>query len=274
MQPTDIRWGGGLPEYLLAKSIKAVASHDLQLVFDDWLRTLKPSTPVRYANALKAFFKWAQRKGYVADSPMEGVDLPKVRALPRNFQPRTVSQILEIADKVGGLYGDTIAILALSGMRWGEARAMHVGDVIIDGMNSCFHVVHSQVEGRSEKLPKSGKARYVPIDPHILERVERLLVGKSPEDYMLSRDGTSQLWRSRFCQTVRWKELFPDMSIHDLRHTAAVNWLRVGIPVNNVQAWLGHSDLKMTSQYTAFLGMDIDGSAYARLWQSMPTSEK
>lgn len=151
---------------------------------------------------------------------------------------------------------------------------MRVVDVMLDGPAPRFHFCRSQVEGNSEKLPKSGKGRYAPIDPHSLDRVRRLVAGKKPMDYLLSHDGKAQIWRGRFCQSVRWAELFPDMTIHDLRHTAAINWLRAGVPVNTVQAWLGHADIKMTTRYTSYLGMDIDQTAYDRLRQAdQPKSE-
>lgn len=257
---------GKLPDRLMNRSVKAITAAELQRLFDDWNTTLKTASVRRYGNSFKALFSWALRKGYIVSNPMEAVEIPKTHDIPRDFHPRSVSEILAIADTVGGVYGDTIAVLALSGMRWGEGRAMRVCDVHVDGMNSRFHVVRSQVEGKNEKPPKSWKARYVPIDPRLLDRVQELIEGKKPGDYLLSADGKTQLWRSRFCQSVKWKVIFPDMTIHDLRHTAAVNWLKAGIPVNSVQAWLGHADLKMTTRYTSFLGMDVDQFAYKKLW--------
>ncbi|KFI45909.1 integrase family protein [Bifidobacterium bohemicum DSM 22767] len=31
------------------------------------------------------------------------------------------------------------------------------------------------------------------------------------------------------------------------RHIPAINWLKAGVPVNSAWAWLGHADLKMTT---------------------------
>jgi len=69
----------------------------------------------------------------------------------------------------------------------------------------------------------------------------------------------------RFVRATNSAETAEGRSIHDLRHSAAVNWLRRGVPAHTVRAWLGHSDLEMTTRYTSFLGMDIDQAAFAKL---------
>lgn len=42
------------------------------------------------------------------------------------------------------------------------------------------------------------------------------------------------------------------------------SWQR-GVPVNTVQAWLGHADLETTAIYTTYLGMGIDLGAYEKM---------
>ncbi|MDR2896067.1 MAG: tyrosine-type recombinase/integrase, partial [Propionibacteriaceae bacterium] len=53
---------------------------------------------------------------------------------------------------------------------------------------------------------------------------------------------------------------------HDLRHGAAVRWLRAGIDIKTVQAWLGHASAAMTlDRYAHYIGQDADDAAIARL---------
>jgi len=89
--------------------------------------------------------------------------------------------------------------------------------------------------------------------------------GRDKDAYLLSHDGEAQLWRSPFVRATRWGELAGGRSIHDLRHSAAVNWLKRGVLAHTVQAWLGHSNLEMTTRYTSYLGMDLDQAAFNRL---------
>lgn len=256
---------GMLPDKLTAKPIRSVTTADLQQQFNTWIAARKPATVTRYADCIKAFFRWSVARGFVAKNPMDRVDIPKHHNEPRPLRPLNETEILAAAEQVGGLYGDTIAILGFSGMRWGEARALRVGDVLFDDRFPRFHVIRSQPEGSSEKLPKSWRGRMVPINPQIEARVKALMGGKDQDSYLLSTDGQAQLWRSPFVRATHWGELAGGRAIHDLRHSAAVNWLKRGVPAHTVQAWLGHSDLEMTTRYTSYLGMDLDQAAFHRL---------
>ncbi|MDR2374252.1 MAG: tyrosine-type recombinase/integrase [Bifidobacteriaceae bacterium] len=262
---TDKQVVSMLPDSLTGKQVRAITTADLQRLVNMWAATRKPSTVTRYADSVKAFFAWCVRRGFVAQNPVVKVDIPKRRKEPRPMRPLDENELTTLAEGVGGIYGDAIAILGFSGMRWGEARALRVGDVLLGDEFPRFHVVRSQPEGKAEKLPKSYRGRMVPIGPQIEQRVKGLMEGRGKDDYLLSRDGESQLWRSRFVRATGWAEAADGRTIHDLRHSAAVNWLRRGVPAHTVQAWLGHSDLAMTTRYTSFLGMDIDQAAFAKL---------
>ncbi|MBE7956297.1 hypothetical protein ABTZ44_17000 [Microbacterium oxydans] len=48
-----------------------------------------------------------------------------------------------------------------------------------------------------------------------------------------------QLRGTYFRRAVAWTTTSPEHTIHDLRHFAASTWLRQGIPINQVAAWLG-----------------------------------
>lgn len=49
--------------------------------------------------------------------------------------------------------------------------------------------------------------------------------------------------------------------MHDLRHTAACDWILQGAPLTTVQAWLGHSSIEITAHYLHHLGDSADRSA-------------
>lgn len=54
--------------------------------------------------------------------------------------------------------------------------------------------------------------------------------------------------------------------MHDLRHTAATNWLQAGIDIKTVAAWLGHADSAVTLRiYTHYTGSVSDEAAVAKL---------
>ena len=219
----------------------------------------------RYCDSLEAFFKWCARRGYVPADPMEAVEIPRRKKSMHGFNPLSEDQIEEISVKLSDFDAAVVKVLAYTGMRWGEARALRVGDVKLDVLPPHVQIKRSHPEGSPEKAPKSGRMRVVPLSDKLIPIVTRFLEHKTNNDYLLSRTGKSQIWRGSFMRSAHWEDVSGGRTIHDLRHSAACNWLLRGISINTVQAWLGHADLETTSIYTNYLGMDIDLTAYERM---------
>lgn len=256
---------GQLPTRLLNRQIRGIKPQDVQLILDGWRRVKSLATLRRYCDTLGAFFRWATQRGYLAMNPMDGVEVPKRKHKVHQISPLSESEIDEIALELGGFNAQVVLFLSYTGLRWGEARALRVNDVHLKEQPPRIQVCRSQPEGAKEKAPKSGCMRIVPIAQRLLPVVEELAVGRGRDAYLISRDGKRQIWRGRFVRSTNWAEISAGRTIHDLRHSAACNWLRRGVPVNTVQAWLGHADLETTAIYTTYLGMGIDLGAYEKM---------
>lgn len=256
---------GLLPSALLKRQIRGVKPQDLQLLVDSWRAAKSVATVRRYCDCLCAFFKWSARRGYVVSDPMEAVEIPRRKKTMHAISPMTEDQIEAMAKGLRDFDAAVVRVLAHSGLRWGEARALRVADVQLTSNPPHIQVKRSQPEGKPEKAPKSGRMRVVPLAKVLVPVVEELSRGKTGDDYLLSRNGKSQIWRGRFTRSTKWEEISGGRTIHDLRHSAACNWLRRGVPVNVVQSWLGHADLETTAIYTTYLGMGIDLAAYERM---------
>ncbi|MDR1189384.1 MAG: tyrosine-type recombinase/integrase [Bifidobacteriaceae bacterium] len=61
--------------------------------------------------------------------------------------------------------------------------------------------------------------------------------------------------------------------MHDLRHTAACQWILQGVPLTTVQAWLGHSSIEITARYLHHLG-DYADRTVLQLLNTAPTAPK
>jgi integrase len=58
----------------------------------------------------------------------------------------------------------------------------------------------------------------------------------------------------------------PSRDFHDLRHTAATIWLKNGVDIKTVQAWLGHASAKLTlDTYAHYMGTNADLTSIALL---------
>jgi len=134
-----------------------------------------------------------------------------------------------------------------------------------------LHVVRNQPEGTAEsKAPKSGKGRRVPLPDALLPAIRRFTDNKSPDDLLFTRPGGGQLHRSMFVRATDWAHAGRGRTLHDLRHTAACEWIAQGVPLTTVQAWLGHGSIGITSRYLHHLGDFADRSALQLLNQNPP----
>jgi len=92
---------------------------------------------------------------------------------------------------------------------------------------------------------KGGKDRYVPYPIKFISDKEVRLI---PLYYKSVTSGSRSLEISfkDKCKTALGRT---DLHFHNLRHSFATNLLSKGIPVTEVQFWLGHSRLQTTSIY-------------------------
>lgn len=104
---------------------------------------------------------------------------------------------------------------------------------------------------------KSGRPRYVPILPELLDYIEAHdvdLASADPRDLLTTSPRGKALHPSNLARELKWREVRdevrPGLRWHDLRHHAATTWLDMGIPAHDVREFMGHSSLAVTSLYT------------------------
>lgn len=227
-------------------------------------RGLAPTSVKRHRESLSAFFAWCVAEGFAATNPVKAVMPPKDQRVKEQMRPLPEPELLEVVAAVAQVspgYADLVTVLAYTGLRWGECRALRVRDFVEVPMPMLW-VGRNQPEGvREAKSTKSGKARRVPLTDLVLEVVRRFADGKEPDSLLFTRPGGGQLHRSMFVRQANWSTVGRGRTLHDLRHTAACLWLMGGVPLGTVQAWLGHSTIAMTSRYLHHLGDYADRAA-------------
>ena len=66
----------------------------------------------------------------------------------------------------------------------------------------------------------------------------------------------------------------PDVRFHDLRHSVATYLLEIGIPIEEVSAWLGHSSIATTAKVYAHVNIGIRMNAARTLDKLMGYEEE
>jgi integrase len=185
-------------------------------------------------------------------NPARGVKLPK-QTPPGNVY-LTAVQLDMLADEAGP-YRSLVVLLGVGGLRWGEAIALRVCDV--DFLRRRIELHRNVVRVRSQFVVgslKSNKNRTVVVPAFVLDALAATAAGKGREDLLWTAPYGGYLrapgrhsWlvgAVTRCQAV--DEMFPRVTAHDLRRTAASLAISAGANPKVVQRMLGHASAAMT----------------------------
>ena len=170
-----------------------------------------------------------------------------------------------------GDHAATIRLLAYTGLRWGEVTALTVHDV--DRQARRIRVTRNAVLVNRKVIvgtPKSHKQSSVPYSELPDSSLEFACRSKLDNDLLFpGPTGTFLItptikpW-SWFDRALKSASL-PEMTIHDLRHTAASLAISAGANVKAVQKMLGHASAAMTLDTYADLFDDDLNTVAVRL---------
>ena len=166
---------------------------------------------------------------------------------------------------------DVMLFLGWTGLRWGEARALVVGD-LLEVPSPGLLVSRSAPEGVETKSTKGRRSRRVPLADRVLPMVQAWAKDKEPNALLVTTSRGARLHRTAVLRTLHWPETGKGRRIHDLRHTAACLWLARGVDPGTVQAWLGHESIGTTNRYLTFPGNGgrSGGSGEAQFSRGVP----
>lgn len=173
------------------------------------------------------------------------------------FTEAELAAVINSASEHSMFYSKIALVLAWTGLRWGEVRALRVGDISWES-SPALRVARNQPEGQEEKVTKSRKPRRVPVAAVVEPIVRAFAAGKRDGDLLFTGPSGGQLWRRSFIRGLDWNKIGRGRRIHDLRHTAACIWLARGVDLSTVQAWLGHASVSTTNRYLHYLGTSAD----------------
>lgn len=228
-----------------------------------WLGRLTSSglapASVRYAHrVLSLALEYAVLDGRLARNPAEGVPLPRAKARPKRYL--THAEVTALADECGA-YSVLIHVLAYTGLRWGEAAALQVGDV--DLLRRRIHVARAMAEVAGRAVvgtPKDHEVRSVPVPAFLVDELATHLAGRSADALAFPAPAGGFLRNGNFRRNVfdaaAERAGTADVTPHGLRHTAASLAIASGATVVLVCRMLGHSSPTVTLNVYAHLFAD------------------
>lgn len=257
-----------MPASLLAMNIGVVGEREIARSFEALLADgLAEASVRRYRASLSALFGWAVRERIIGTNPVLATRVPRSSAQREEMRPFREDE-LETAWQVWRGHdehlADVMLFLGWTGLRWGEARALVVGD-LLEVPSPGLLVSRSAPEGVETKSTKGRRSRRVPLADRVLPMVQAWTKDKEPNALLVTTSRGARLHRTAVLRTLNWVETGKGRRIHDLRHTAACLWLARGVDAGTVQQWLGHESIGTTNQYLHYLGTGADLAGLERL---------
>lgn len=264
-----------VPTSVQALQVSAVSGREVARSFETLLAGgLTEASVVRYRASLSSFFAWCAREKLIVANPVTAVKVPRSSEEVVEMAPFSEAELEAAHVRWAGedeRLADILVVLGWTGLRWGEARALLVAD-LMEVPSPALLVRRSAPEGVAVKSTKGRRSRRVPVADRVLPIVRGLAEGKGPGDLLLTTKRGARLHRSAVLRALDavlraldWEKTCHGRRIHDLRHTAACLWLARGVDPGTVQAWMGHESIATTNLYLHHLGTGADAAGLAKL---------
>jgi integrase/recombinase XerD len=200
---------------------------------------------------LRAFFKYALNAGFIPRSPAASMSTIRVDVAPT--LPLDRHQYKKLLEAVPAVFTDSvkaarvyalIRCMRFTGLAIGDTVTLEREKVKFDHRRNVWRVVTSRA--------KTGVDVSVPIPADVAGELVALANGNPRYIFWNSGAGQAESAVKGWHKDLRAVFLaadLPDGHPHQLRDTAAVEWLKAGIPLEEVSKLLGHASIRTTEKH-------------------------
>lgn len=280
-----------------------VTRSDIARVVNTWAADGSSDKSIRnWWGAVAPAFHRCALDGVVSKDPTVGVKLP------RNTEHETEEMVIlaaadatRLLESMHDHYRPLVITLLETGMRWGEAAALDVGDV--DSTERTIRITKAMKQSGDIGPPKTRRSRRtIYYNDTVADALAGVLKGRGKREALFTaprggrirhRTFWSDIWRPAIWSAQHCADHYdPDCRcgtahperckvhvdevpepcgcegtltvtprIHDLRHTHASTLLAAGVPINVVSDRLGHTSIQTTVDVYDHLRPDVQKMA-------------
>jgi len=216
-------------------------------------KTNKKTTIARKLSAVRSFFRFLVKHGYITDSPADSILTPKQeKTIPAYL---TVDEMFRLLDSIedgslSGLRNRAIFETIYScGIRVSELAGLNLYDV-----DAASHVIRVLGKGNKQRIVPIGKKAIDAIKNYRnkLETESGVCSDKNGPLFLNKNNGrlTTRSIARILDKVVRECGMQTPVSPHGLRHSFATHMLDAGADLRVIQELLGHKSLSTTQKYT------------------------
>lgn len=204
---------------------------------------------------LATMLRVAVEDGHIDRSPARGVKLPERTSHERaEHRYLTADEFMQVLADSPARYGPLLWMLGGTGMRWGEATALLVGDVDIAAKTVRVTKAwkRDKTKGWYVGPPKTKKSRRtITLPDEVVAAVTPLVRGRGKRAYLFTnRNGDpvkhQPFYREHWVKACTANIEEPRPRIHDLRHSHVAWLIAAGVSLPVIQARLGHEKITTT----------------------------
>ena len=247
--------------------VSAVGKKYVQLYIDFlFAKNLSPKTVANNKELLSNIMNYAIRLEEISVNPVEEIENPSSSQIVENyFDAETMRRLLTTA--IGSDMEFPIWMAAIYGLRRSEVAGLKWNAV--DFNNSFFSVRHVVVrvknQSKGRDSTKTDRSKNFPLISAVTKMLTKIRAKQQadghydPDGYIyLDSDGNvidpNRITRdfSKFLADNGFRHI----RFHDLRHSVASVLLsddERAVSLKDIQAWLGHTDIKTTMRYAHIL---------------------
>jgi integrase len=219
-------------------------------------RTYAPKS-IRNAHALLSdTLATAVERGWVHRNVAKGIAMPSDHA-HTEMTILSENEFVTLLGHIPARYRPLVLTLYSTGLRWGEATALAIGDLDLDATTPTLRVTRAwkkAAQGSQVYLgsPKTRRARRtIALGDQLVPVLRDLVAGRKADELVLTTPAGARITQAHFWERV-WRpaviaaDLGKMPRVHDLRHTHASMMISDGADLLRVQHRLGHESLKTT----------------------------
>ena len=259
----------------LLKTLKELEARHIQQFYTEKLKTVTPNSVIHYHAVIYQALKYAMKTDMVPQNVAMKVDRPR----KNSFQPTFLDaeQMQKLFEIVKGTRLELpVLVAAFYGLRRGEVLGLKwdaidfnrgtltikrtVTEATIDGTMKIIEQDSAKTKSSLRTLPLVGSFRDYFQKVKEAQELNKKVCGNcynyDYDGYVFVNELGERMrpnYLTEYFPKYIAKHGMPKMRFHDLRHSCASLLLANGVPLKQIQEWLGHSDFSTTANIYAHL---------------------
>ena len=259
----------------LKRKLSELTAADIQKFYLVQLDRVSANSVIHYHAIIHRAMKYAVKTDLIATNPVDKVDRPKKNEFQGSFY--TEDEIQDLFEVARGTKLELPIVLAafyglrrseVLGLKWDAIDFQQNTITIKHTLTSC-KIDGKKVEVATDTTKTKSSRRTLPLIPQFREML--LQRWEMQEEY---KRVCGSCYNTKYLGYICVDEMgniitpsyltesFPKLlarngmrhiRFHDLRHTCASMLLKNGVPMKQIQEWLGHSDFSTTANIYAHL---------------------